>query len=153
MTPAQHPYAPFVVLAVGGPVLFLWLHRTGRLDRARAWTLVAGLAFFGLTELGRNSFRPFIYEHHPDHPMIANTIGNSLGTLAAVFTVVALAGVGDRTDLRIIAMVVFGLVGYELSNVLFGHPVDLFDVAATLICGVAAVPLYLFIHRQVNRPS
>ena len=134
-------------------MLFLWLHRTGRLDRARARTLVLGLAFFGLTELGRSFFRPYIYAHHPDHPMIANTIGNSLGTLAAVFTVVALAGVGGRKDLRIIAVVVFGLVGYELSNALFEHPVDPFDIAATLISGVAAVPLYLFIHRQRESSS
>jgi hypothetical protein len=80
--------------------------------------------------------------------MIANTIGNSLGTLAAIFMFLAVSGDGTRKDLGRISVVIIGLVAYELSNALSGYPVDPADIIATLVCGAFAIPLYRLIHHR-----
>ena len=49
-------------------------------------------------------------------------------------------------------MVTAGLVAYELSNILSGHPIDPDDIAATLICGLLAVPIWWVINRWDRNP-
>lgn len=141
-------YLPFILAPCAAAAIWLWLRHTGRFERTRAWTLTAGFGFFVLTEVGRSFYRPYAYAHHPDKPMIANTIGNSLGTLAAIFVFLSVSGDGTRKDLGRIILVIAGLVAYELSNALSGYPVDPADIIATLVCGSFAFPLYWLIHHR-----
>lgn len=108
--------------------------------------------FVFIPAVGRSFLRPYISTHHPHHPLLADTLGNSLGRLAAIFMVLAVAGENRRKDTALIALVTIGLVAYELRNCLSGHPVDPLDIAATLIFGAVACALYRLIHCR-ERPS
>jgi len=142
MTASVNDIAPFVAAPLSGLLLYFYFKRTGRLTRLRATTLITAIVLFILTEAGRTFYRPYIYSHGIDDLGFADTIGNSLGTMSAVFFVAALTGSGTRRDLFLIAMVVLGLVLYELANFFSDHPVDIRDIMATLAFGALSLVSY-----------
>ncbi|MBA3531903.1 MAG: hypothetical protein H0T73_08290 [Ardenticatenales bacterium] len=79
---------------------------------------------------------PVIHANHIDDWHIADTLGNTLGTVAAIFVTVGLIG-RDRTYNHIlIKLVTLSLVVVELVALpLLGEPLDLPDTVATLLAG------------------
>lgn len=105
-------------------------------------TLGVGISAFFLTEMGRSFYRPYIYAHDIGDWVVADTIGNSFGTVAAIFMILTMAGRGTKWDWRLVGMVLLGLLGYEMLNLGSQHPFDLNDVLATLVFGGISTLIY-----------
>jgi hypothetical protein len=91
-----------------------------------------------LTEVGRHVYRPFVYSRGMFDFHIADTMGNSLGTAATIFVLLALFGRDQDADRHVIVATTMGIALYELASPLLGKPIDPWDVAATLIAGAVS---------------
>jgi L-rhamnose isomerase len=105
-------------------------------------TLTIGASAFFLTEMARSFYRPYIYANDINDWVVADTIGNSLGTVAAIFMILTMSGRGTSWDWRLVGMVIAGLVGYEMLNLLGDHPFDVNDVVATIVFGCISIVVY-----------
>ena len=105
-------------------------------------TLLIGISAYFLTEMARSFYRPYIYANDINDWVIADTIGNSIGTITAIFMILTMSGRGTSWDWRLVAIVIFGLLGYESLNLLNDHPFDVNDVLATFIFGGVSAIAY-----------
>ena len=65
-------------------------------------TLGIGISAYFVTEIGRSFYRPYIYANEIDDWIIADTIGNSFGTMTAVFMILTMSGRGTSWDWRLV---------------------------------------------------
>jgi VanZ family protein len=144
-------YVPFVLIPFRGWGVRRHLIRRDDYSSLKRATLSIGISCFFLTEMARSFYRPYIYARGIDDYLIADTIGNSLGTITAVFMILTMAGRGTNRDWWLVAMVLVGLIGYEFTNLTGSHHFDSNDVWATLIFGVLSVLLYARILRRHGR--
>ncbi len=117
--------------------------RQRKVTKERILHLCIGIGAVLIYEFfARPVYRPYIYEHAIDDFHIADTIGNTLGTVATVFVLLALFGKGRREDIFVINATVIGVAVYELAHPLLGKPVDPWDVGATIISGLVCRIVY-----------
>jgi hypothetical protein len=109
--------------------------------------VVGGLAFL-VTEAGREFYRPYIYSHRIDDLRVADTLGNSFGTIATVFIILSLTGRNNSWDYRFIAILASGLCGYELMQGPMGGAIDPYDILSTLVAGMFCLALYRILHHH-----
>jgi hypothetical protein len=118
---------------------------------------LVGLGAVALTEIGRHVYRPFIYGRDIYDFHVADTMGNSLGTVATIFVLLAIFGRDQQTDDRVILSATVGTVLFELGSPLLGKPIDPWDVAATVVAGGLSWVLARSLHRtdrdNVVQPS
>lgn len=110
--------------------------------------LLIGLSAVVLYEIARAYYRPFIYSNGINDFHIADTLGNSLGTIATVFVFVSVLGVDRAKDLFLIRTVTIAVIVYELAHPLLGKSIDPLDIVATVIAGVFSELIYRSIHRS-----
>jgi hypothetical protein len=109
--------------------------------------LVAFVTLFALTELGRRVYRPYVYRNGIDDFGIADTMGNSLGTLTQIALGLCLVNATRIQGVRIVVFITLGYIVYEvLQPVLPRGTFDWHDVAATLAAGAVATLLLVLIH-------
>ena len=120
-----------------------WLH-----SKRRITNLLIGLSAVLLYELMRATYRPWVYSQGINDFHIADTIGNSLGTVATIFVFTSLLGKDIAQDYFMIRTVTISVAVYELAHPLLGKPIDPWDLVATSITGVFCELLYRTIHRQ-----
>ena len=135
-------FIPFVLIPFMAWGVRRYLIARGDYAALKKITLTIGASAFFLTEMARSFYRPYIYANDIDDWVVADTIGNSLGTVTAVFMILTMSGRGTRWDWRLVAMVIIGLVGYELLNLIGDHPFDTNDVIATVVFGFISVVIY-----------
>lgn len=104
--------------------------------RRRVINLLLGLCALLLTEVGRHVYRPFIYARDIYDFHIADTLGNSFGTITTIFVMLAVFGGDRQSDNRVVLSVTVGVVLYELGQPLMGNPIDPWDVLATVVSGL-----------------
>ncbi|HPR65355.1 MAG TPA: hypothetical protein PK014_14190 [Thermoanaerobaculia bacterium] len=107
-----------------------------------------GLLALLVTEAGREYYRPYIYSRHLQDFGIADTLGNSTGTVAAVFIILCLTGRNHAWDYRYISLLALGLCGYELFQGPMGGSIDPKDIVATILAGTFCLVLYRLMHRH-----
>lgn len=98
--------------------------------------------------IGRPYYRPYIYSNHINDFHIADTLGNSLGTIALVFILASLFS-EEKTKGK--SMIVLGTVialSMEILHPLLGKPIDLWDMLASLITGILCFALFVFIFKD-----
>ena len=98
-------------------------------------------------EIARATYRPYIYSQGINDFHIADTLGNSLGTVAAIFVFTSLLGRDLAQDYFMIRTVTISVAVYELAHPLLGKPIDPWDLVATIITGVLCEILY----RRINK--
>ncbi len=111
-------------------------------SRLKRITYSIGISAYFLTEISRSFYRPYIYANDISDWVIAETIGNSFGTVTAVFMILTMSGRGTSWDWRLVGMVVLGLLGYEMLNLHSDHPFDINDVLATIVFGGISAVIY-----------
>lgn len=128
--------------------------RIRKVTRLRVIYALAFVALFLLTELGRHVYRPYVYRNGIDDFGIADTMGNSLGTLTQIAFSLGIANATRAQGLRIIAFITAGFIVYEvLQPILPRGTFDWGDVIATLAAGAAAALLVLLITAIWREPA
>jgi hypothetical protein len=109
--------------------------------------------FFILTEMGREIYRPFIYQNGMDDFGFADVVGNLLGTVAIIFFDLGISHATRRQSIRIIAFVTSGVAAYELLQPVLPRGVlDWKDVISTFVAGLFSLALVLAVWRVVKDP-
>ncbi|MEJ1238427.1 hypothetical protein WBG78_09870 [Chryseolinea sp. T2] len=118
-----------------------------RLTRERITNLTVGFSAVLIYEfLARPIYRPYIYKNNINDLHIADTIGNSLGTIATVFVLIGFIGQGRTQHMFLIRTIVISVVLYEIAHPLLGKPIDPWDIVATLLTGGLCSMLYKLVH-------
>lgn len=115
---------------------------------ARGINLAVGFTALLIYEFfARPIYRPYIYSHQINDFHIADTLGNSLGTIATIFVFLGLIGNTRAQHDFLIKTITISLILYEVVHPLLGKPIDPWDVLATSITGVFCWVLYRVLHR------
>jgi len=109
--------------------------------------------FFILTEIGRQVYRPYVYEHGINDLGFADVVGNLLGTVAIIFFSLGFSHATRMQSLRIITFVTIGVTIYELLQpVLPKGVLDWKDVISTPVAGLFSLVMVLGIWQVVQDP-
>jgi hypothetical protein len=121
--------------------------RTWKLTRERVVNLAVGFAAVLIYEfVARPYYRPYMYRNNINDFHLADTIGNSLGTIATVYVLIGFIGEGRAQHLYLIKIISFSVAMYEIAHPLLGKPIDGWDIAATIITGFFCYWLYKKLH-------
>lgn len=120
----------------------------------RTYFLIFIITFI-IAELGRNVYRPYIYQNNINDFGFADSIGNSLGTIAIIFFVFALVmNDGFRKEpYFILALVGFLLLYESFQGLLPGYYFDWKDVKATIVAGAISYLIYRLIIRNEKKTN
>ena len=77
-------YIPFFLIPFIGWGVRRFLISRDDYTTLKKITLGIGISAYFVTEMARSFYRPYIYANNIDDWVIADTIGNSLGTVTAV---------------------------------------------------------------------
>lgn len=146
-------YMPFILLPLIYWGVLHHLKKKNDLTSLKKVTLFIGMFAFSVTELGRSFYRPYIYAHKIDDFFIADTIGNSFGTITAIFMILALSGKGTNKDWKLVFIIIAGLLGYELLNLTGKSAIDINDMIATLIFGAISALTYFLVLKKLGRKN
>ena len=135
-------YIPFVLIPFIGWGVRRYLIARNDYSRLKKITFSIGISAYFVTEVARSFYRPYIYANDINDWVIADTIGNSFGTITAVFMILTMSGRGTNWDWWLVGMVIFGLLGYESINLLGDYPFDINDVLATVLFGGISMLIY-----------
>jgi hypothetical protein len=116
-------------------------------SKRRIINLLIGLGAVVLYEIARATYRPYIYSQGINDFHIADTIGNSLGTVATIFVFTSLLGRDLVQDYFMIRTVMISVAVYELAHPLLGKSIDPWDLVVTILTGVLCEILY----RRINK--
>ena len=131
---------------------FLDKEKIRTIDKFRIIYFVIFLISFGLTEIGRHIYRPFIYGNNINDFGIADSIGNSGGIIVQIFFGLALFNATKKKGLRIISFFVLGYILYEAVQPILPKGVfDWKDIYGTIIGGLIGMLLFLLIHKVIKR--
>ena len=123
-------------------LLFEWIR-----SRRRMTALAIGLSAVLVYEAARAWYRPFVYSRGIFDFHIADTLGNSLGTIATVMVFASLFGRTPAQGLFVLRASAMAVVVYELAHPLLGKPVDPADILATVLAAL----LCDFVYRGLTR--
>lgn len=121
------------------------------LSKRRIINMVIGLSAVLLYEAARAYYRPFIYSNEINDFHIADTLGNSLGTVATVFVFTSMLGHDHMQDRFLLRTVIISVLVYEVAHQLLGKSIDPWEMIATGIAGFFCEGFYRLIHGQ--KPS
>ena len=127
-----------------------------RLTKYKIINLTIGVCALLIYEfVGRPYYRPYIYSHKIYDFHIANTLGNSLGTIATIFILVSLLSRGVANGNFLIKIIMFSVVLYEIAQPLLGKPIDIWDIVATIVAGGLSLLIfhYLFGRKRLAVPK
>jgi hypothetical protein len=120
---------------------------TWKLTKERLVNLAIGAAAILIYEfVARPFYRPYIYKNNINDFHIADTIGNSLGTVATVFVLIGFIGEGRVQHLSLIKIITVSVALYEIAHPLLGKPIDPWDIVATIFTGALCLLLYKRVH-------
>ena len=85
--------------------------------------------------VGRPIYRPYIYNNKINDFHIADTLGNTFGTLPTIFFLIAFLSNDPVKGNYLIKIGTLSVVVFELAHPLLGKPIDIWDIIATVITG------------------
>ena len=109
--------------------------------------------FFILTEVGREIYRPYVYQNQIDDLGFADVVGNLLGTAAIIFFNLGISHATRIQSIRSVAFITIGIVIYELLQPVLPRGVlDWKDVVSTFVAGLYSLTMVLAIWRVIPDP-
>ena len=85
---------------------------------------------------------PYIYTNKVNDFHIADTLGNTLGTLPTIFFLIAILSNDTTKGNYLIKLGTFSVVVFELAHPLLGKPIDIWDIIATIMTGFISYFIY-----------
>jgi hypothetical protein len=133
--------------------VFFSRNRVFKVGTMRGVYFVTFAVFFILTEIGREIYRPYVYQNGINDFGFADVIGKLLGTVAVIFFCLGVNHANRVQSIRVTAFVTVGITIYELLQpVLPKGVLDWKDVVSTPIAGLFSLMLVLVIWRVVRDP-
>lgn len=118
--------------------------RHWKLTRERIVFFAIGFSAVCIYEfLARPIYRPYIYRNQINDFHLADTIGNTLGTVATIFVFLGVFGQNRANNVSFIKIITISVALYELAHPLLGKPIDGWDFAATLLTGGLCLLVYM----------
>lgn len=127
-----------------------------KLTTYKAINFAIGIAALLMYEfIGRPIYRPYIYSHKINDFHIADTLGNTLGTLPTIFFLIAILSNETIKGNYLIKLGTLSVVVFELAHPLLGKPIDFWDIIATILTGFFSYFVYnsLFKHKQSEQKT
>jgi hypothetical protein len=122
-----------------------------KFTRERIINLTIGFSAVLIYEfIARPIYRPYIYRNNINDFHLADTIGNSLGTMATVFVLIGFIGQGKTQNIFLIKTITISVALFEIAHPLLGKGIDPWDILATLFTGGLCFMLYKFIHPTLD---
>lgn len=124
-----------------------------KLTKYKAINFAIGISALLIYEfIGRPIYRPYIYNNKINDYHIADTLGNSLGTLPTIFFLIAILSHETTKGNYLIKLGTFSVIVYELAHPLLGKPIDIWDIIATIFAGCFSYIIYnsLFRTKQLK---
>ena len=132
--------------------LFFSKNRFLKLGPIRGVYFILFAAFFLLTEMGREIYRPYIYRNGIDDFGFADVVGNLLGTVAIIFFDLGISHATKRQGIRLVAFITLGVAIYALLQPVLPRGVlDWKDVVSTF-AGLFSLAMLLAVWRVVEDP-
>jgi glycopeptide antibiotics resistance protein len=120
-----------------------------RFDKKRLVYFLIFVVAFALTEIGREVYRPYIYENGISDFGAADTVGNFFGTITQVYFMLFLLNPTYKNGLWFFLFFVIGYSIYEIAQLFMeGSYFDWKDILATILAGGIALLLYQQIFRR-----
>jgi hypothetical protein len=117
--------------------------RNWKLTPYKAINFAIGILALLIYEVvGRPVYRPFIYNNHINDFHIADTLGNSLGTIATIFFLVAILSAETTKGNYLIKLGTISVIVFELAHPLLGKQTDIRDILASIISGFLSALIY-----------
>ncbi len=135
-------FGPLILLPIVCIVIYYMLKKQKLLTKQKKLLLILFAVFFFLTEIGRSFYRPEIYENGIFDLYIADTLGTSFGTVAAIFFVLLLQGKNKISDMFYIIGVTVIIMVYEVLRLPGNEIYDIHDLYSALICGLLTAGFY-----------
>ena len=101
--------------------------------------------------IGRPIYRPYIYNNKINDFHIADTLGNTFGTLPTIFFLIAILSNDTTKGNYLIKLGTFSVVVFELAHPLLGKPIDIWDIVATIFTGFISYLIYNNIFKDRQR--
>ena len=100
--------------------------------------------------VGRPYYRPYIYSHKIYDFHIADTLGNSLGTIATIFILLSFLTSRVTHGIYLIKIITISVVLYEIAQPLLGKVIDIWDTVATILASGLSYLMfhYLFVKKD-----
>ena len=131
---------------------FLDIENIKRLDTYRIIYFLMFIIAFGITEIGRFVYRPFIYENNINDFGIADSMGNLGGIIVQLFFGLTVFNSTKKKGLRLISFFIIGYILYEIAQPILPKGVfDWKDIYGTIIGGLIGMLLFLLIHKVVKQ--
>lgn len=144
-------YIPFILIPFVCWGVLHYLKKNNKFTSLTKRTLFIAITAYAITELGRSFYRPYIYKNNINDFFIADTIGNSFGTMTAIFVILTMSGKGTNKDWNIVFIIIAGLIAYELLNLTGKTAVDINDMIATIVFGTISVLIYFFLLKKYGK--
>ena len=114
-----------------------------KLTKYKAINFAIGISALLIYEfIGRPIYRPYIYKNKINDFHIADTLGNTFGTLPTIFFLVAILSNDTTKGNYLIKLGTFSVVVFELAHPLLGKPIDIWDIVATILTGFISYLIY-----------
>lgn len=117
--------------------------RNWRFTKYKAINFAIGISALLIYEfVGRPIYRPYIYNNKINDFHIADTLGNTFGTLPTIFFLIAILSNDTKKGNYLIKLGTFSVIVFEFLHPLLGKPIDIWDIIATILAGVASYLIY-----------
>lgn len=134
-----------------GNNFFLDKEKFKTIDLFRIIYFITFLISFGLTEIGRYIYRPYIYENGINDYGISDSMGNSGGIIVQIFFGLFIFNSTKKKGIRLIIFFVFGYILYEIFQLILPKGVfDWKDIYGTIIGGIIGLLIFLSLHNIIN---
>ncbi|WP_430972096.1 VanZ family protein [Sunxiuqinia rutila] len=131
---------------------FIDYEKIKTLDTHRIACFMAFLLVFAITEIGREIYRPYIYENNINDFGLADSIGNLGGIIVQIFFGLAIFNPPQKKGLRLIAFFTLGYILYEIVQPILPRGVfDWKDILGTIVGGAIGTLLFLLMHKVIRR--
>lgn len=123
-----------------------------RVSRYKITSFAIGITALLIYELiGLPFYRPYIYSNKINDFHIADTLGNTLGTIALIFILIALFSDEKAKGKPVIKFGTIIALLMELLHPLLGKSIDIWDILATLTTSILCLIAFNFLFKDTER--